>query len=67
MLLDDYNQYDSRYIKGVFLNSPKRMTVLTKSNWINNYLDEDDSKVMFELDNQIKIIKDIAKGYVKYE
>ncbi len=42
------------------------MTVLTKNNWINNYLDEADTKVMFELEKQRKIIKDIAKGFVKY-
>jgi hypothetical protein len=42
------------------------MEVSTKSNWIASFLDEGEATVMFELDQSIKIIKEISNGLISY-
>ena len=61
MLLDD-SSLQSIYAETIILYKPKTLTIFTKGNWINNYLDESDAKVMFSQEGRLITLKDIKKS-----
>lgn len=61
MLLDD-SSLQSLYAEAITLYKPKTLTISTKGNWINNFLDESDAKVMFSQEGRLITLKDIKKG-----
>lgn len=61
MLLDD-SSLQSIYAETITLYKPKTLIITTKGNWINNFLDESDAKVMFDQEGRLITLKDIKKG-----